>query len=234
MRRAIIDNQNPFIGISHAGPQHGIRTRFALVCQKTGVLFGEGALVFTLQGSGIPGGLRAGEFVMQNRGARFIHDAQALFPESHAVVGFLVVGGFEDLVKAAKPLPHGSRRQQECGRAVVHIAAEHVHRGERIVAAPVTQAASVAPQNASGFLQHPVEQDHPSTYSSDIRAAFERSHGCGKRAGQQLRVIVEEQQMLPTRLLRRLVDGAQEMQILPIPDDVRPFDVLQQAWCVIR
>ena len=77
---------------------------------------------------------------MHDNGIRFVHDAKAMLPQSRAVIGVFVVGGFESLIESPETLPRGARSQQKRGRAIVHVAAKHVHGCKGIVASAVSEA----------------------------------------------------------------------------------------------
>ena len=84
--------------------------------------------------------VRGAELVMQNHGVRIVDDAEALLPQSGAIIGVFIVGRLESFVEASEPPPGRARRQQECSGAIIHIAAEHVRGRKWIVAAPIAEA----------------------------------------------------------------------------------------------
>jgi len=93
-------------------------------------------------------------------------------------------------INPADILPHSPWREKECAGAVIYIAPEHVHRGERIVSPPVTGARAVAPDDAAGFLQRAVKQYQASADRANIRLAAERVDCRRQRPRQDLSVIV--------------------------------------------
>src|SRR5262249_46190035 len=104
----------------------------------------------------------AGEFVMKDDCIGIVNYAQSAFPQSNAVIGVLVVCGFEGFIEATELLPDSPWCQKKCRRAVIHIPPEPVHRLTCIVAAAISQAWSVAPDDAAGFLKAPVQKNQSS------------------------------------------------------------------------
>src|SRR2546422_9831774 len=84
--------------------------------------------------------VRGSELVMQNRGIGIVDDAETLLPQADTIVGVFVVGRLESFVEPSEPLPCRESRQQECRRAIIHVAPEHVHGRIWIAAAAVAQA----------------------------------------------------------------------------------------------
>ena len=84
--------------------------------------------------------VRGAELIVQNHGPRFVNNAQAALPQPRAIIGVLIIGRLESLIESPEPLPGRAWRQKECCRAVVHIAAKHVHGGKRVVAAAIAEA----------------------------------------------------------------------------------------------
>src|SRR5437867_5369021 len=119
-------------------------------------------------------GVGACELVVQENRVGIVDNAQPLFPKTRAVIGFLVICGLENLVETTQPLPGRAWREQECAGTVIHIAAEHVHRCEWVITAAVTQARSVTPNDAAGFLERAIQQDQPAPDGADVRTATNR------------------------------------------------------------
>ena len=89
------------------------------------------------------------------------------FSAAHAVIGVFIVKGFETFVESAQPFPGRARSHQKCRRAIIHIPAKHIHRREWSVAAAVSETGAIAPYDASGLLQGPIQQDQTSAHRSD-------------------------------------------------------------------
>src|SRR5262249_1916392 len=123
---------------------------------------------------------RTCEFIVENGGVRLVDDAQTSLPQADAVIGLIVIGGLELLVKSSELLPDAARRQQKCSGTIVDVPAKHVHGGEWIVAPAITETTSVAPDNASRLLKHAIEQNDPRPDRADIDAAFQRSDRRGQ------------------------------------------------------
>src|SRR5690349_12443061 len=85
-------------------------------------------------------GVGAREFIMKKDGIRIVHNSKPALPQASAVIRFFVVSGFEGFIETPRLFPDFSWCEQKRARAVVDIAAEHVHRGKRIVATAITQA----------------------------------------------------------------------------------------------
>src|SRR5437667_5666367 len=132
---------------------------------------GKDPLVISLEIGCALRGLGAGELIVQKNRIGIINHPQSLLPKACAVIGFLVIGGFEDFVETTQTLPGVASGEQECARTIIHIPAEHVHRRERVVTAAIPEARSVMPYDASGFLECAVEQNQPAPDGADIRSA---------------------------------------------------------------
>ena len=105
---------------------------------------------------------------MENNCLRVVNYAQAVLPQPRAVVGVFIVSGFVSFVESSEPFPDRAGSHQKCGRAIIHIAAKHIHRREWSVAAAVSETGAIAPYDASGLLQGPIQQDQTSAHRSDI------------------------------------------------------------------
>src|SRR5437764_838373 len=96
---------------------------------------------------------------MEQDRIRVVHHAQALFAYSRTVVRIFIIGRLECFVESFQLFPHGAWREKKSGRTIVDVAAEHVHRGKWIIAASITQARTVAPDDAARFLQGAIEKN---------------------------------------------------------------------------
>src|SRR5205085_11223184 len=88
---------------------------------------------------------RTAKFIMENNCLRIVNHAQAVLPQPRAVVGVFIVKGFVTFVESAQPFPGCARSHQKCRRTIIYIPAKHIHRGEWIVSAAVSEAGAVAP-----------------------------------------------------------------------------------------
>src|SRR3954467_9925952 len=80
------------------------------------------------------------EFVMKNHCVRLVDNTESQLPQPDAIIGILVIRRFESLVKAAELFPYRPPGQKQSGGTVVHIAPEHIHGSERIVASSIPEA----------------------------------------------------------------------------------------------
>src|SRR5262249_43244185 len=135
--------------------------------------------------------------------------------------------GFELLIEAFELFPDVTWRQQKSSGAVVNVAAEHVHRRERIVASAVTEAGAVPPDDAAGFLKRAVKQDQPASHGSDPRRASDRLEGGLQSPGQYFGIVIQKQQILSLGLARRLIDGQQEIPVLGIPNNACAVQLIE-------
>src|SRR5207247_5687914 len=178
--------------------------------------------------------VRGAELIVQNRGLWVVNSTQAATPQPREIIRVIIIGRLESLIESPEPLPGRTWRQKECRRAVVHIAAKHVHGSKRVVAAAIAEARSVAPHDTPGFLQAPIEHDQTAAYRSNPRVLANRLQCGAQSARQKLSIIVEEQYKLASRLTCSLVDGKNKMAVFGITDNRCAVDQIQQFPSFIR
>ena len=126
-------------------------------------------LVPHLQADGACHGFRTRKLIMKDRCIRLVHHPETALPEPHAVVGLLVIGWLECVIETSQVIPDFSGCEQECARAVIHIAPETVHGRKRFVAASITGARAIPPDDAARFLETAVKEDDSSAHRSNVR-----------------------------------------------------------------
>src|SRR6266699_2423825 len=178
MGNAIINEQHMLLSsLLHPGRENGIQVRFEVFCQQLLMPNTENALVLALEVGGAGPGIGARELIMEEDGIGIVHDAQPLFPKARAVVRLFVICGLESLIEAAKFFPNSARCRQKGPGTGMDVTAEHVHRGERIISPSVTQARTVAPNDAAGVLQCAVEQNKAAAHRADTGSATDGGEG---------------------------------------------------------
>ena len=173
-------------------------------------------------------GAGARELEMDDRGVGLVDDPTSRLPELQAVVGIFVVGGRIRLVEAALLEEQIARREEERAGDEVHVAAEVVLRRGGRIAAPVAAAGPVVPRDAARLLQSAVGEDQLAPDGPDVGRALQRADGGGEGARQQLRVVVEAQQMAAAGAAGGLVDGPDEAPVVGVPDHPHAVEAVEK------
>src|SRR5271166_253926 len=163
---------------------------------------------------------------MRNLRQRFIHHAQAVLPEGHAVIGIFVIRGGKLGAEPAKLMKCPSWRYQEDRRAVINRAAKVVLRQLRVVPSSISQSAPVRPNDRACLLQLPVCQQDLSSYSTDavMFEILQHSRDC---TSCQERIVIEEAKIFSGCDIGSLHTCRSEPKIGLITDDLGSLEPFQ-------
>ena len=153
-----------------------------------------------------------------------IQGLQTQSPQSEGKIGVFEIGRRIALIEAAHAQEQGTRDHQGGAGAVVHLSHIVVNRLVGIFVPAEIPAAAVVPDDAAGFLQGAVGIQQLGPDRAHVVSAAEQRQHCVAPAVQHLRVVVQEQQILPARGFRRPVATADEAQIGLVPLQADAFD----------
>ena len=144
-------------------------------------------------------------FKVGDDGLRLIYDAVSVLPDFESQVRVLAVGRGIAFVETADLLPEAAADHDGGAGDIVHVLHVVEFRKIRILQAPVVPAGGIAPDDAARFLQPSVRVHQLRSGHANGGILLQELHKPFAPALIDLRVVVQEEQVLAPRLLRRLV-----------------------------
>ena len=161
--------------------------------------------------------------VVNDLGLRAVDDAVAAGQQPQAQIHILAVGGHEGLVEQ-RVADFAAPDQQRRAGAVVDVAGIAEAGLARVGEQPNHNGAAVAVDGAAGFLQPSVRIEDLRTDRRHVGVGVQHRHHRVQRAGQQLGVVVEQQDILAAAGVERRVAVLQEPEIGGLGEVVQVLD----------